>query len=350
MKVLHLLQSARFSGAENVVFQIFGMFKDASDMQMAYCSRDGQIREALKKREIEFYPIKEVSVKEVKRVIKEYKPDIIHAHDMFASFTASMACGKTPLISHIHNNAFDSRGLSIKSIAYIFAAIKANHIFWVSDSSFNGYCFHSLFQRKSSILYNCIDVNALYDEMNKDKKQYDFDIIFLGRLSEPKNPLRVLDVIELIVKSNSRIKVAMVGAGELENIVEQKIIEKRLEKNITMFVFVSNHYKMLYNSKLMLMTSKWEGLPMCALEAMALGVPIVSTPTDGLNKIVCNNITGYLTNDNSQLASYCLDIISDHNLRVKLSNSSKKQAQQLLNINQYREILKKTYLKCLMIA
>lgn len=344
MKILHLLQSGRFSGAENVVFQIFGMFKDDPAIQMAYCSRDGQIRNALEKKRINFYPIKNISVKDVKRVIKEYNPDIIHAHDMLASFTASIACGKIPLISHIHNNAFNSRGLSIKSIAYFFAAIKAKHIFWVSDSAFSGYYFHALFCKKSSILYNSIDVKTLYDEMNKDDNQYDFDIIFLGRMSEPKDPLRVLDVLDLIVKKNSGITVAMVGSGELESIVEQKIIEKRLDKNITMFGFVSNPYKILYNSKLMLMTSKWEGLPMCALEAMALGVPIVSTPTDGLNKIVCNNVTGYLANDNNQLASYCLDIILDHNLRLKLSNSSKEQAQKLFNISQYKEVLRKVYM------
>ena len=39
---------------------------------------------------------------------------------------------------------------------------------------------------------------------------------------------------------------------------------------------------MLHDSKVMLMTSLWEGTPMCAVEAMALGVPIVTTPTDGL--------------------------------------------------------------------
>lgn len=188
MKVLHLLQSNRFSGAENVVCQIIGMMKNEPDMEMVYCSRDGQIAEALDERNIPFAPIKELSVEEVKRVIKEQKPDIIHAHDMRASFYAALACGKIPLISHIHNNAFDSRGLSAKSIAYIYAAKKAKHIFWVSQSSFDGYAFHKFFRKKSTVLYNIIDIDALYEKMKLDENVYNYDVIYVGRLPPKKPP------------------------------------------------------------------------------------------------------------------------------------------------------------------
>lgn len=160
MKVLHVLASSRFSGAENVVCQIVNMFKDERNIEMAYCSVDGEIRQALDERGVKFFPVTKLKKKELKEVINKYNPDIIHAHDMRASYVSAQACGKIPLISHIHNNAFDSRGLSIKSIAYFLAAKKARHIFWVSKSSFDGYFFHKFFSKKSSVLYNVIDVNA----------------------------------------------------------------------------------------------------------------------------------------------------------------------------------------------
>ena len=196
MKVLHLLQSNRFSGAENVVCQIIGMMKNEPNIEMVYCSRDGQISEALNERNIAFAPIKELSVKEVKRVIKEQKPDIIHAHDMGASFVAARACGKIPLISHIHNNNFNSRGLSAKSIAYYFAARKSKHIFWVSQSSFDGYAFHKSLKGKSSVLYNIIDVNALYEKTELDGNSYNYDVIYVGRLTYPKDPQRLMRVLK----------------------------------------------------------------------------------------------------------------------------------------------------------
>ena len=53
MKVMHLLQSNRFSGAENVVCQIISMCKD-ENIEFVYCSQNGQIKEALDERKIKY--------------------------------------------------------------------------------------------------------------------------------------------------------------------------------------------------------------------------------------------------------------------------------------------------------
>ena len=105
MKVLHILQSSHFSGAENVVCQIITMMKDVPGFEAVYCSCDGTIRKALDERLIKFVPVNKLSVKEIRRVIREEKPDIIHAHDRTASLITSICCGKIPYISHIHYNA-----------------------------------------------------------------------------------------------------------------------------------------------------------------------------------------------------------------------------------------------------
>ena len=102
--------------------------------------------------------------------IKEYNPDIIHAHDMRASYITALVAKRTPMVCHIHNNAFASRGLSLKSVAFLLAARKAKHIFWVSESAYHGYIFKIFFRKKSSVLPNIIDVDALYDKMQKDTK------------------------------------------------------------------------------------------------------------------------------------------------------------------------------------
>lgn len=62
--------------------------------------------------------------------------------------------------------------------------------------------------------------------------------------------------------------------------------------------FRKNPYKILKNSQVMIMTSRWEGLGMCALEAMALGVPVVSTPTGGLCEIIEDGKNGFLRRSN----------------------------------------------------
>jgi glycosyltransferase involved in cell wall biosynthesis len=343
MKVLHLLYNNRFSGAENVVCQIFAMFKDAPDVEMVYCSSDGPISEMLKERNIRFVPLSEFSVKSIKRVIKVEKPDVIHAHDMRASFYASCACGKIKLISHIHNNAFDSRGISVKSIAYLFAAKKAKHIFWVSQSSFNGYKFHKLFKKKSTVLYNIIDMNALYEKMQRDTNEYDYDVVYVGRLTYPKNPERLIEVLKKVCDNRPETKIAIIGSGDLEEKVKMLCSEKNLNGNVSFLGFLSNPYKIMRDARVMLMTSRWEGTPMCALEALALGLPVVSTPTDGLKEIIISDVNGYLANDDDFLAEKTVSVLKDAQLRERLSRESYDKAIKHNIVEKYRAEILKAY-------
>ena len=345
MKILHLLHSDRFSGAENVVCQIVGMFKNEKNVEMVYCSRDGQIREALDERGVTFVPIKKTSVSEVRRVIKEQKPDIIHAHDMRASFIAALACGKIRLISHIHNNAFDSRGVSAKSVAYLLAAMKASHIFWVSQSSYDGYAFHNLFKKKSSVLRNIVDVDKLKERMQTDTNSYDYDIVYVGRLSYEKNPERLVDVLQKVALAKPDVRAAIVGTGDLKETVERLVREKGLEKNVYLLGFYSNPLKIMRDAKVMIMTSRWEGTPMCALESMALGVPIVSTPTDGLRVLVKNGETGYLCDTDDELAEACISLISDSQIRKKISDNTANYFSEINDMGAYRNVLWDIYVK-----
>lgn len=343
MKVLHLLQSGHFSGAENVVCQIIGMMKDEPDMEMVYCSSDGQIREALDERDIRFAPLSNFSINEIKQVIEKEKPDIIHAHDMRASLYAAIACGNIPLVSHIHNNAFDSRGISVKSIAYIFAAWKAKSIFWVSQSAFDGYAFHKLFKKKSSVLYNIIDIDALYEKMSLDEKEYDYDVIYLGRLTFPKNPQRLMNVFRLVKEKKPDIKIGVIGTGDMEDETIGLAQEYDLLDNVEFLGFQSNPLKMLYDSKVMVMTSRWEGTPMCVLEAMALGVPIVSTPVDGLKDLIKNGENGYLSDDDEVLADKICEIVNSRETHDAMGKLSKEISAETQNKQIYKEKIMSQY-------
>ena len=343
MRILHVLYSNRFSGAENVVCQIIGMFRVCEDIEMIYCSPDGQIREALAERGIAFAPMSDLSVAELSRVIDEVKPDVIHAHDMRASFVAARACKKIPLISHIHNNAFDSRGISPKSIAYILAARKAKRIIWVSQSAYEGYAFHKRFAKKSEVLQNIIDIDALYKKMALDENEYKFDLAYVGRLTYPKNPQRLMGVIAKLKELKPDVKVAVVGNGDMEEETHALCREYGLEDNITFFGFMSNPLKILHSASSMVMVSRWEGTPMCALESMALGVPIVSTPVDGLKALIEIGKNGYLSDDDAELAAKIVEIAEDSELRARLSEYTLQKAREINNVEIYRTRLLAAY-------
>lgn len=105
------------------------------------------------------------------------------------------------------------------------------------------------------------------------------------------------------------MKAAIIGTGDLETETKQAIAEYHAEHSIDMLGYSSNPYGAMKQAKILIMTSRWEGLPMCALEAMALGVPIVSTPTDGLKEIVDDGKTGYLSDDDDVLIEHCTDVL-----------------------------------------
>lgn len=347
MRIMHLLTSDRFSGAENVVCQIINFFKNDRSFEMIYCSPNGEIGTSLKEREISFSPLDDFSFASVQKKIAEIKPDIIHAHDMRASVIATIAGIHIPIVSHIHVNNFDTRGISLKALLYYFAAIKAKHIFWVSRSSFEGYLFHNSLRKKSEILQNIIDISALQKKAGEDKKVYHYDIAYLGRLSVQKNPQRLINIIRGVVRLYPEVKVAIIGTGVLLDEITALVNEFGIVGNIDFLGFLSNPFKILQDAKLMIMTSRWEGTPMSALEAMALGVPIVSTPVDGMCDLVDNSVTGFLSDNDEELIESCYHLIKDTNLQQSFSNASLQKAKRIMNIEKYKETIMNAYQKAI---
>ena len=343
MKILHILNTNRFSGAENVVCQIIDLFSSDGKYEMLYCSPKGDIENSLKEHGVKYIGIDSLTCKEIKRVLKEQKPDVIHAHDMRASFISSCVCGKIPLISHIHNNAYDSRAISFKSIAYLKAATKARHIFWVSQSAFEGYAFHKLFVKKSSVLYNTINIKRLLEKAESDKNQYNYDVVFLGRLTYQKNPHKLINVCSNLIAMKSDVRVAVIGTGNMEQDIVELVAQKGLSENITFLGFQNNPYKIVKDAKCMVMTSRWEGTPMCALEGMALGVPMVATPVDGLKKLIVNGENGFLCEDDLIFAQRVFDIVTNRDLYKRLSREQIIKSKQLNDLKKYKEMINVRY-------
>jgi len=342
MKVMHVLNSRIYSGAEKVVCQIIKSFRD--DVEMVYCSPDSEIvRQMLSEQGVTFLPMETMSISELKRVIAQEKPDLIHAHDMRASFFSALCCGKIPLVSHIHNNAYDARGLSPKTVAYLLAGFKAKHILWVSNSSYEGYAFHKLFAKKSSVLYNIIDTDQIFEKLAADDNAYDYDMIYVGRLTFQKDPQRLMRLCARLKESKPDLKVAIVGTGELEAEVKQLCQELNIQNNVQFLGFQSNPIKMVHDSKAMILTSRWEGTPMCALEAMALGTPVVSTPSDGMTDLLDDGINGYLTDDDAVMAEKLLRIMNDPQHRTFLGENAKKKFAEINDAPKYKQAIYDCY-------
>jgi len=342
MKVLHILSSDRYSGAENVVCQIISIFKN--DIEMVYCSPNGDIANTLKEKGVQFFPLKKMSLKEIKRVVNEFQPDVIHAHDLKAIALVGLLNKKYRKIGHIHVNDKTKMGkTSIKSIVLKYISKRYEHLFWVSKSCLEDYKYKSKLEHKSSVLYNIIDTSRLLALAEEDKENYDYDIVYLGRLTYQKNPIRLINIAEKLKGKFSNFKMAIIGTGDMLDDVKLEIEKANLQDNVFCLGFMRNAYKLLRQSQLMIMTSRFEGTPMVALESLALGVPIVTTKTDGMVDLIQHNENGFLYDSDEQAINYIFKILNDENLRKEMNKNCVNFSNKYNNVEDYKNKLKAVY-------
>ena len=340
-KVLHVLSSNIYSGAENVVCTIINNMN--SEYDMYYCSPRGPIEENLKEKKINYIPINRLSIKEINRVIKQINPNIIHAHDNKATVICSTFGNCYKVISHIHGNNKIMNSLNLKTILFNISSFKISKMIWVSESSLNGYFFKKNIINKSIVLYNVVDEKVILEKVKKYNHNKNYDLIFLGRLGYPKNPERFIEIVKMVKEKKKDVTVAIVGDGEDRAKVNDLITKYNLSKNVDLHGFQSNPFPILNNSKILVMTSIYEGTPMCALEAQALGKPIVATPVDGLKKIVINDYNGFLSSEDAILVLKIVKILSNEDLFIELSNNTIDLFKKNNNIKKYIEAIIREY-------
>lgn len=341
MKVLMFLRTGRYSGAESVACQIIALL--GKRIQFVYASPEGEIREVLKEKAISFFPLKRNSWMEYRRAIRTVRPDLIHAHDMAASFLAALSCRRIPLILHIHNNAYDARKVNVKTVLFRYGAGKASHIFWVSDSALGGYVYGRYCRDKSSVLYNVTDWEQIQERAMESQEREPYDIVYVGRLNYPKNPQRMVDVAERIVKEVPDVKIAVIGDGDLREETMERIKRKNLQANVKCLGYQKNPYPFMKRAKALLMTSRWEGMPMTCLEALALGTPVVSTPVDGIVRVVKHGKTGFLSEQDSDLARYCVRLLRDELLQRHMSQAAVRAGKKINDTEKYKNEILKCY-------
>lgn len=331
MKILHVLSSNKYSGAENVACQIIRLCSDENH-EFIYCSPNGEIKNQLKERNITFAPVSSLSKKELRRIISKTEPDIIHAHDRNATYVCALSCKGIPLISHIHGKFDDMKKISLKNIIYTCSAIKADKIICVSNSIYNEWNFSRFFKNKILLKRNVVEIDV--DKYSHIDIRY--DVCFVGRLAYEKNIPRLLKILDELVLKKRNAQIVICGDGEYKNYLLEFIEDNNLLNNIDYKGFVTKPLEYIAKSKLMIKTSRTEGTPMSALESLTLGKPIVSTPTDGLNELITNNINGFLSNDDEQFISYIFDLLNDEIKYKAIQKTTIETSKVINNVNEYK--------------
>lgn len=127
-------------------------------------------------------------------------------------------------------------------------------------------------------------------------------ILSVGRLTEQKGYLTLLQAAELVAREYPETLFLIVGTGILENVLRKRIARLRLDKHVRLLGFRCDVYELMQISTLLAMPSLWEGLPVTCIEAGACRLPVVASRVGGIPEVVQDGKSGLLVPPKDEVA------------------------------------------------
>lgn len=241
--------------------------------------------------------------------------------DLFNSFYSAHAT----TISSLRNNFFKDYKFLYGYAGYlvaIFHALLLNSLSKVYVMTFSmSDAVNNFLLRKPVIIPNFIDEQYLIaHKKNKKTENPAVELIFVGSLTERKQPIELLDAFnELSKKINVRL--TYLGDGPLFEDLESKIKVLGLTDRVRMMGFISNPYELISRSDIMVLPSLSEGISRASLEALYLGLICVLRNVDGNSEVVSSRYqNGVLFDSNSEMADAIMKAITIHQSQTERNN------------------------------
>ena len=159
---------------------------------------------------------------------------------------------------------------------------------------------------------------------------------------------RVTDVVQVFIKVNKEVpsKLLLVGDGPERPSIERMCRESGAHNDIRFLGKQEQMEDILVVSDVFLLTSEYESFGLAALEAMAGGVPVISTNAGGLPEINVHNYSGFLSNvgDVDDMSKNTLSLFTDEEKLSEFKSNALEQAKKFdisIIVPQYENLYKK---------
>ncbi len=354
MIVLHVSKSSTYSGMENVAINIMKSMPE--DIRCVYLTATGAVETKLLEHNIEYIGVEKVDEKVIKDVIAEVKPDIIHAYEYDCSLMCTKVTDEIPIVSHLYSMPRWVQKIGPKSVIYGGACKAFAKIILPSEKVQEGAWFRDKMVGKTAVLgipFNAVSVfekgYIAGTEMTKEKlEKYKSDLLFVGYLTDDKNPYEFVRLVGEVKKTHPDIKAIMVGGGDLGAECLSLIGKLGLMDNVKMVGMQYNPYIYMNQTKMLVVPSKFEGFGLAAVEAMAFGKPVIASKVGGFNETVddsCGKICGTDKKpyDREAFISNINELLDNSEIYRMKSEGARKRAKELNNFDTYMEEVIKIY-------
>ena len=283
----------------------------------------------------ELHPFHDIrAIFEVRRKLKEIKPDLVATHSSKAGLVGRVAAWtlRIPTVFTAHGWAF-TEGVSTKKRNLFMAIEKAlgritNQVITVSNYDRNlAISCHVIPSSKIQTVHNGILPLKKVALLEKSHKQH-VNILMVARFDIPKKQLRLIQVCEKLMHLPWILY--FVGEGSKLNEIKKYVKKNNLESRIHFFGSMESIEEPLSHAHIFALLSDYEGLPLSILEAMQSGLPIVASDVGGVKEAVTNSENGYLIkNEDEELLLFRLSqLILNSTLRKEMGKRSKVLFQE----------------------
>lgn len=286
------------------------------------------------------------------KVVKKINPDLIISFLNYPNLY-SIIVGKLlsiPVIISERGDPYQRRNTfdRVFDIAYNFAD---GAVFQTEGAKLY---FSKRLQKRGVIIPNPItnNIHTTKYSINNSHK-----IAFVGRfeLKQKRQDIMVQSFIFVLDKFPDA-ELHFYGDGQDELFVKNLVKDLKIDQYVIFHEYVENPSQEIVKSEVYVITSDYEGIPNSLIEAMMLGMPVVSTDCSpgGAKLLIKNNINGIIVNrgDVKGISDAIIKIFNDNELKMKLSNNASKIAidfppeKVILKWDNYIHDIYKTYNKC----
>jgi glycosyltransferase involved in cell wall biosynthesis len=151
-----------------------------------------------------------------------------------------------------------------------------------------------------------------------------FDLIYVGRLALVKNLSLFVQIVRDLRGVRPSVRAVIVGGGPELPDLERQRSRFGLEEHLAFAGWQRDVTQWLATSRLFCITSHHEGLPIAALEAMASGLPVISTRYPGADELVRDGETGFLCRDRGEFVDRIVRCLTQESLRRDLGRRARE--------------------------
>ena len=155
-------------------------------------------------------------------------------------------------------------------------------------------------------------------------------ILSVGRLDRQKDPLLLLESFSILRSSIPNLHLVYAGDGILKTELLEVITQKHLEKFVHVLGWRADVPSLLKAADVLVLCSRWEGMPNVVLEAFAAGTPVVATKVEGVSDLITHRETGLLipSRNPDELAALVFEVLKDSGLHSKMRHLSQSLARE----------------------